>query len=63
MMDFFESISSFFNKIVTYTQTLFTNIKESIAEMQTWIEYLPTGLIVSAAIIIVMLVIFRVLGR
>lgn len=63
MMEFFESISSFFNKIVTYTQTLFTNIKESIAEMQTWIEYLPTGLIVSAAIIIVMLVIFRVLGR
>ena len=63
MMEFFESISSFFNKIVTYTQTLFTNIKESIAEMQTWIEYLPTGLIVSAAIILVMLVIFRVLGR
>lgn len=63
MMEFFESISSFFNKIVTFTETLFANIKDSIAEMQLWIEYLPTGLIVSAAIIIVMLVIFRILGR
>lgn len=63
MMEFFETISSFFDKVVTFTQTLFTNIKEAIAEMQLWIEYLPTGLIVSAAIIIVMLVIFRILGR
>lgn len=63
MMEFFETISSFFDKVVTYTTTLFNNIKDAIAEMQRWIDFLPAGLIVSAAIIIVMLVIFRVLGR
>lgn len=63
MMEFFDTISSYFNKLVTYVDTLFTSVKQSIAEMQLWIEYLPTGLIVSAGIIIVLLVVFRILGR
>lgn len=63
MMEIFDTIGSYINKITTFFHTLFEAIKDSIAEMQAWIEYLPAGLIASAVIIVVLLVIFRVLGR
>lgn len=63
MMEFFNTIGSYINKITTFFETLFNAVKDSIAEMQKWINYLPVGLIASAVIILVLLVIFRVLGR
>ena len=63
MIEFFETIGSYINKITTFFDTLFQAVKDSIAEMQSWIGYLPAGLIASAVIIVVLLVIFRVLGR
>lgn len=63
MMEFFDTISSFIDKVVTFVETLFENIQQSISEIQLWVSYLPTGLVVSAGVIIVLLVIFRILGR
>ena len=63
MMEIFDTIGSYINKIGNFFSTLFDAIKDSITEMKAWIEYLPVGLIVSATIILVLLVIFRVLGR
>lgn len=63
MLDFFDTISSFFNKIVVYTQTLVDNIVQSVNELRTWSSFLPASLIAAAGIIIVLLVIFRILGR
>lgn len=63
MTQFFNTISSFIDKIQTFFETLYDNLKQAITELQYWISLLPTELIVSAAIIVVLLVIFRVLGR
>lgn len=63
MLEFFSTVSSLINKIVTYCDTLFDGIKQSIAEFKTWINFLPASLLAAALIIVVMLVIFRVIGR
>lgn len=63
MIEFFNTLSSYIDKITTFFTTLFENVKQSITEIQTWIEYLPASLVASAAIIIVLIVIYKVLGR
>lgn len=63
MLELFDTISSYINKFVTYVDTLFENIKQSIAELRTWIDFLPASLVAAALIIVVMLVVFRILGR
>lgn len=63
MIEFFNTIGSYINKFVEFFETLFTNIQQAIIEVQTWVSYLPAELVASAAIIIVLLVVFRVLGR
>lgn len=63
MIEFFETIGSYINKIVTAFDTVFSNIKQSISELRYWIDFLPVSLIAAALIIIVLLVIFRILGR
>lgn len=63
MFELFDTISSYINKFVTYVDTLFDNIKQSITELKTWIDFLPASLVAAALIIVVMLVVFRILGR
>lgn len=63
MFELFDTISSYINKFVTYVDTLFENIKQSITELRTWIDFLPASLVAAALIIVVMLVVFRILGR
>lgn len=63
MLELFDTISSYINKFVTYVDTLFENIKQSITELRTWIDFLPASLVAAALIIVVMLVVFRILGR
>lgn len=63
MMELINTISSFIDKFVTYAETLFDSVQQSITEMKTWLDYLPVGLIGAAGIILVLLVVFRILGR
>lgn len=63
MIELFETISSYLDKFTTYTTTLFDSISDAVTEIKIWISYLPVSLITAAGIIIVLLVIFRVLGR
>ncbi len=63
MIEFFDTLGSYINKITTAFETVFNNITQSITELKYWINFLPTTLITAALIIIVLLVIFRVLGR
>ena len=63
MFEFVDTISSYIDKVVTYVDTLFDNLQQSITELKTWIEFLPPALVAAALIIVVMLVIFRILGR
>lgn len=63
MIEFFETIGSYINKITTAFDTVFDNIKKSIVEVKYWIEFLPGTLIAAALIILVILVIYKILGR
>lgn len=63
MYELFDTISSYIDKVVTYVDTLFDNLQQSITELKNWINFLPPALIASALIIVVMLVVFRILGR
>lgn len=63
MTSFFNTISSYIDKIETFFETLYDNIKMAIAELQYWINLLPPALVVSAVVIVVLLVVFRILGR
>lgn len=63
MIEFFETIGSYINKITTAFDTVFNNIKEAIVEVKYWIGFLPGTLLAAALIIIVILVIYKILGR
>ena len=63
MIEFFETIGSYINKITTAFDTVFNNIKQAIVEVKYWIEFLPGTLIAAALIILVILVIYKILGR
>lgn len=63
MIEFFETISSYIDKIITYFQTFWENITTGISNFKMYLSWLPVELIAAGLIIIVLLVIFRVLGR
>lgn len=63
MIELFDTISSYIDKFLTYVDTLFNSIGEAVIELKTWVSYLPLPLITAAGIIIVLLVVFRILGR
>lgn len=63
MIELFNTLSSYIDKFISFFDTLFENVKQSITELQQWFEFLPASLVAAAAIIVVLLVVFRVLGR
>lgn len=63
MIEFFTTLSSYIDKFMQYMDTLFDSLQQGISELKTWISFLPTELIAGAGIIVVLLVVFRILGR
>lgn len=63
MIELFDTINSYIDKFVLYTHTLFENVKQATIEVKTWVSFLPVELIAAAGIIIVLLIVFRILGR
>lgn len=63
MMEFFDSISSFFESFITYTKQLFETVTDAVTRFTEYISWLPAPLLAVAGIILVLLVIFRILGR
>lgn len=63
MIELFDTISSYIDKFLTYMDTLFDSLQQGITELKTWISFLPVELLAGAGIIVVLLVVFRILGR
>lgn len=63
MIELFDTISSYIEKFLTYMDTLFDSLQQGITELKTWISFLPVELLAGAGIIVVLLVVFRILGR
>lgn len=63
MIEFFDTISGYIDKITTFFQTFWENLTSGIDQFKTYLSWLPGELVAAGLIIIVLLVIFRVLGR
>lgn len=63
MIEFFKTLSSYWDKLVTLFDTIFSNAKEAVSEVQYWIGMLPPALVASFGIIIVVIIIYLILGR
>lgn len=63
MIEFFDTISGYIDKITTFFQTFWENLTSSIEQFKIYLSWLPDELVAAGLIIIVLLVIFRVLGR
>lgn len=63
MIELFDTISSYINKITTFFGNLFDYVQTATDSFKTYLSWLPAQLIAAGLIIIVCLVIFRVLGR
>lgn len=63
MIELFDTLSSYINKFTEFFGTLFDTITQSVTELKNWFGLLPVGLMGAAGVIVLLLVIFRVLGR
>lgn len=63
MIEFVNTLSSYIDKIGTYTRQLFNTLQQAVERFQEYIQWLPAPLLAVAGIILVLLVIFRILGR
>lgn len=63
MVEFFNTLSTYIDKITTYTHTMFEQLREGIDELSYWLNFLPHELYIAGGIILVLLIVFRILGR
>lgn len=63
MKELFGTVSSWLDQFITYGKQLFTSVTESIETIKSYFDLLPSGLLAAAGIIIVLLIVFRILGR
>lgn len=63
MIEAFKTLSSYIDKIVQLFDTVFSHIRDSVSELNVWISYFPPVLVTAAGIIILVIVIYKILGR
>lgn len=63
MIEFFDTISSYIDKITTFFSTFWDNLTSSITQFKIYLSWLPGELVAAGLIIVVLLIIYRVLGR
>lgn len=63
MIEFFHTLSSYWDKLVSLFDTIFTYVKDSVTEVNVWLTYFPSAIITASGIILVVLVIYKILGR
>lgn len=63
MIEFFDTISSYIDKITTFFTTFWDNLTTSIDQFKMYLSWLPGELVAAGLIIVVLLVVFRVIGR
>lgn len=63
MIEFFDTISTYIDQFFSFLDTVTENITQAVSTVKTWFGYLPAELLAIAGIAIVLIVIFRILGR
>lgn len=63
MIEFFNTLSSWWDKIVKLGEIAFDSIKSSYEEIKTWLSLFPTQIISAGIIILLIVIVYKILGR
>lgn len=63
MIEFFETLSSWWDKVVKLGEIAFNSIKSSFQEIYTWLSLFPYEIICAGLIILLIVIIYKILGR
>lgn len=63
MIEFFETLSSFWDKVVKFGEIAFNAVKSSFTEIQTWLSLFPLEIISAGISILLIIIIYKILGR
>lgn len=63
MIEFFETLSSWWDKVVKLGEIAFNSIKSSFKEIYTWLSLFPYEIICAGLIILLIVIIYKILGR
>lgn len=63
MIEFFETLSSWWDKIVKLGEIAFNSIKSSFNEIQTWLSLFPLEILSAGISILLIIIVYKILGR
>ena len=63
MIEFFNTLSSYWDKIVKLGEIAFNSIKSSFNEIITWLSLFPIEIISAGISILLIVIIYKILGR
>jgi hypothetical protein len=63
MIEFFNTLSSFWDKVVKLGEMAFQSMKSSFNEIITWLSLFPLEIISAGISILLIVIIYKILGR
>ena len=63
MIEFFNTLSNYWDKIVKLGEIAFQSIKSSFNEIITWLSLFPLEIISAGISILLIVIIYKILGR
>lgn len=63
MIEFFNTLSSWWDKIVKLGEIAFDTMKSSYEEIKTWLSLFPISIISAGVIILLIVIVYKILGR
>lgn len=63
MIEFFNTLSSYWDKIVKLGDIAFNSVKSSFNEIITWLSLFPIEIISAGISILLIVIIYKILGR
>ena len=63
MIEFFNTLSSYWDKVVKLGEIAFNSIKSSFNEIITWLSLFPLEIISAGISILLIVIVYKLLGR
>lgn len=63
MIEFFNTLSSYWDKVVKIGEIAFQSMKSSFNEIITWLSLFPLEIISAGVSILLIVIIYKILGR
>ena len=63
MIEFFNTLSSFWDKVVKLGEIAFQSMKSSFNEIITWLSLFPLEIISAGISILLIVIVYKILGR